>query len=136
MWVWHRKMRDTNGLLLIKQGGIFEDVPSNWRDHIPVVRGDRKKTLPLSIQSGNQEDLFESLTSKSIRVELDSEHRRHIDWLNEHGAAWHWDADRNMLVTHTWFLHRLHEDLDLKGIFKQFHKVQNEELTTIVFVFL
>jgi hypothetical protein len=31
MWILHRKMKNTNGLLLIKQGDVFTDVPSNWQ---------------------------------------------------------------------------------------------------------
>jgi len=118
MWVWHRKMINTNVLLLIKSGTIFEDIPVNWKDHVAVVKGDRRKTLPELVRSGNQEDLFDELTSKSIHAELDASHRSHIEWLTSNGAYWYWDSDRNMLVTHTWFLKKMHNDLDLRGPFE------------------
>lgn len=118
MWILHRKMKGTNGLQLIKQGDVFTDVPSNWRDHVAVIRGDRRKTLPTIVQKGTEEDLFEELTSKSTLVELDSEHRAHIDWLATNGHAWYWDNDRNMLVTHTWSLKRMYEELQLRGPFE------------------
>lgn len=117
IWVWARKMKKSGGLLLLKSGTTFDDVPVNWKDHIQVIKGNRRKTLPAIVQSGNEEDLFDQLTSKSAQVELEPEHRKHIEWLNENGAYWYWDQDRNMLVTHTWFLKRMHLDLQLKGIF-------------------
>jgi hypothetical protein len=118
MWVWHRKMQNTNGLLLIKESEPFEDVPHNWKEHIPVVKGNRRKTLPSIVQGGTEEDLFDALTTKSPQQELEPDHRKHIEWLNDNGAYWYWDQDRNMLVTHTWFLKRMHEELQLKGPFE------------------
>jgi hypothetical protein len=118
MWVWHRKMRNTNGLILIKQGGIFTEVPSNWRDHITVVKGDRRRVLPAAIQSGTEEGLFEELTSKDVRIELDKDHRTLLEFFNETGATWWYDNDRNMLITHTFFLAKAHDSLGLRGIFK------------------
>lgn len=118
IWVWHRKMVNTDGLLLIKDSVPFEDIPNNWREHIPVIRGDRRKTLPQIVQKGTEEDLFDELTSKATQTELDEQHRAHIAWLNDNGAYWYWDQDRNMLVTHTWFLLKMHHDLGLKGPFE------------------
>jgi len=118
MWFWHRKMVNTNGLLLIKDSVPYTDVPHNWKEHIPVVKGDRRKTLPAIVQKGTEEDLFDELTSKATQQELDEVHRRHIAWLNENSAYWYWDADRNMLVTHTWFLKKMHQELELKGPFE------------------
>jgi len=118
MWVWGRKMAGTRGLELIKSGGVFEAIPPNWRDHIEVVRGDRRRTLPASVEKGEQELMFEELTGRATLAELDAEHLKHIDWLSNNGAFWYWDTDRNMLITHTWFLQNMHDDLDLKGIFK------------------
>lgn len=118
MWIWHRKMKGTNGLTLIQQGGIFEDIPTNWRDHISVIKGNRRRILPQVVQAGTEESLWEEMTSQTVRVDLDEEHRRHINWLTEEGAAWYWDSERNMLVTHTYFLQKMHEELSLKGIFK------------------
>jgi len=48
MWVWHRKMTPENhGLELIKQGATLaaKDIPKNWKDHLEVVRGTRRKNL-------------------------------------------------------------------------------------------
>jgi hypothetical protein len=46
MWTWHRKMRGTDGLTLLKQGDVLTDIPPNWRDHIEVIQGKRKKNRP------------------------------------------------------------------------------------------
>ena len=118
LWCWHRKMRNTNGLVLIKQGGVFKDVPSNWRDHITVVKGNRRRVLPSEIRNQTEEDAFEELTNKDVRIDLDKDHRTLLEFLNETGATWWYDNDRNMLVTHTWFLAKAHEELGLRGVFK------------------
>src|SRR5262245_61839511 len=121
MWVWHRKMQGTDGLSLLKQGTILNDIPVNWRDHINVVKGHRHKTLPTFIeqQTGNDiEKWYEDLSSKQSRTPLDNDHMRLITYLREHNACAWWDADRWMLVTHTWHLKQAHEDLQLKGAFE------------------
>lgn len=119
MWVWHRKMKGTNGLTLIKQGTILYDIPPNWRDHVKVVKGVKKRTVPLFIEeAGNQvEDLFDDLTGKRNNVPLDEEHRKLINWLEENGYPCAWDQDRHMLTTHTVHLKQAHEELSLKGLF-------------------
>jgi hypothetical protein len=121
MWVWHRKMRGTDGLRLIKQGEVLTDIPPNWRDHIPVVSGKRGKTLPEFIENSDVPELeriFEDLTGQGTRVPLDDDHRKLLDWLRNNNCMAHWDQDRHMLVTHTFHLKEAHEDLNLKGIFK------------------
>ena len=118
MWVWHRKGKNTNGLTLIKQGEILTDIPINWRDHITVVKGDRKRVLPSQVKKGTEEELFEEMTSRNIRVQLDAEHRTLLEYLNSSGATWWFDNDRNMLIAHSWALQKAHETLGLRGIFK------------------
>lgn len=122
MWVWHRKMAGTNGLQMIKQGDILYDVPANWRDHVKVVSGKRRKTMPSFIADqqkidDNESTTFDELTGQLDRIPLDNEHKRLIEYLRERGAMWWWDQDHHMLVTHTFHLKEAHEDLQLKGIF-------------------
>jgi uncharacterized protein DUF5906 len=122
MWVWHRKMTPQNeGLKLIKQGEKLFDIPQNWRDHIQVARGTRKRNLPQFIEEIDREDaesLFEELTGQRTKIPLDNEHKRLVDFLSSQGALWWWDSDHHMLVTHTFHLKEAHESLQLKGPFK------------------
>lgn len=120
MWVWHRKMVGTDGLKLIKQGGILKDIPPNWREHIKVVRGVTKRlTSPTEINGLRAVDeQFESLSGQRHRIRLDEEHLRLITYLNEKGHFHWWDADHNMLVTHTMFLKEAHIALQLRGVFE------------------
>ena len=77
-WVWHQKMKGTDGLALLKEGDILYDIPPNWRDHVPVIKGARK-TLPAVIARSPIPDiemLFDDLTSQRTHVPLDEEHRR------------------------------------------------------------
>jgi hypothetical protein len=127
MWVWHRKMKGTDGLALIKQGGALDHVPPNWRDHVKVIRGNAKRNLPSIFKDietpdstvlTNAEALFLELTGQSIKTPLDDEHKRVIQFLEDQKTASWWDADHHMLVTHTYYLKRAHEALQLKGIFE------------------
>lgn len=121
MWVWHRKMKDTDGLSLLKQGDILQDIPVNWKDHLKVVRGERSKIVPSFITENKTPDiekLFEEISGQKSNVPLDDEHIKLITWLNENRACGWWDADNHMLVTHTIHLKEAHDKLNLKGIFK------------------
>lgn len=117
MWVWHRKMKDTDGLEIIKQGGTLKEIPMNWRDHVKVVTGKRRKNLPQDIESGGQGDIFEELTGQRPTVELDEGHKTLINWLKENEATWWWDQDHHMLVTHTFYMQQAHSALGLRGFF-------------------
>lgn len=121
MWVWHRKMKGTQGLTTIKQGSVLTDIPTNWLDHVKVVTGQKRRTLPQFItdQPNEIHDTFTELTSQRVRVPLDVEHKKLISWLDSKypGASW-WDADHHMLVTHTILLAEAHEELRMRGVFK------------------
>lgn len=125
MWVWHRKMKGTEGLKVIKAGDVLKDIPPNWRDHIAVVSGQRRKSLPKDIEEGGQGDAFEELTSQRPKIKFDVDHQRLIDWLEETDALWWWDKDHYMLVTHTYHLQEAHEQLGFKGFFKTDSQGQN-----------
>lgn len=120
MWIWHRKMEGTNGLKLIREGKKLQEVPQNWRDHIVVSKGKRRKALPSFLEEKSDEtiDTFEELCGQYTRVPLDDEHRNLINYLKDHGHSWWWDQDHHMLVTHTAALKEAHSFLVLKGIFE------------------
>jgi hypothetical protein len=120
LWVWHRKMRGTDGLALLKQGEVLKDIPPNWREHVPVVTGKRRKALPAFVAESGTDDLertFEELTGQRNRVPLDEDHRKLTRWLEEHRFACFWNADHHMLQTHTRGLQEAHKALGLKGAF-------------------
>lgn len=117
MWVWHRKMEGTDGLELVKQGTVLTEIPPNWRDHIKVVQGKRRKNLPKKIEEMGKGDSFEELTGQRPKIKFDPDHQRLIDWLEASNAFWWWDQDHHMLVTHSWWLQKAHEELALKGCF-------------------
>lgn len=118
MWIWHRKMRKTRGLELIKEGTTFTDIPNNWRDHIPVIKGDRKKIVPKQVQEDDEEKLFEDMSSKETKIEFDKGHLALIDYLSSSGCTWWYDTDKNIVVTHTHALEKAHLALNLKGVFR------------------
>lgn len=117
MWVWHRKQKGTDGLSLLKMGTTLNDVPINWRDHVKVVSGLKKRVNPDFIEKIG-EDKFDELSGQNQKVQLDAEHKQLITFLQEKGnTCWWWDSERHMLVTHTIHLKDAHEALSFKGIF-------------------
>lgn len=114
MWVWHRKMRGTDGLTLIKQGEVLTSVPANWKEHINVVASKCRKANP---DINDQADFIE-LQSQRNHIALDDEHRKLVNYLESNSLRWWWNSDFHMMVTHTTSLAQAHEALGLKGIFK------------------
>ncbi len=115
MWVWARK-KTTEGLTLIKQGKILNDIPINWRDHIAVAKGKRKKNLPHFIKEAEVSE-FEEVTGQRTHVKLDEQHKKLLDYLSESNFNCWYDQDHHMIVTHTYALKQAHKDLKLRGIF-------------------
>ncbi len=117
MWVWHRKREGTNGLQLIKQGSFLEEIPINWKDHLDVIIGKRRKNLPSYIEDDSM-DVFEQLCAQRPKIKLDNQHKKLLDFLKKENAQWWWDQDHWMLVCHTSDLANAHEKMGLRGIFK------------------
>lgn len=121
IWVWHRKYEAAGGLngpglKLIKAGQILTDIPANWKDHIKVTSGARRRNVPSFVEV---EDEFAELCGQRPRVPLDVDHKRLIQFLEESSARdWWWDADNYMLVCHTLDLASAHEKLGMRGVFK------------------
>jgi len=117
MWVWARKMKGTDGLTLVKKGVPLKEIPPNWRDHVEVVKGSRRKNLPRYVENTDINE-FEELCGTRPRIKLDEVHLKLHTYLDEMGAQWWWDADHWMMVCHTADLKRCHTDLNLRGIFE------------------
>ncbi len=131
MWVWHRKMdpipkpgflnldNNNQGLLILKPHTMLCEVPPNWRDHIKVMAGKRRRNLPRFIEEQGQEDLFQELTGQRIRCPVDEEHKKFMGWINDTypNSSW-WDSEHHMYVTHTSLIKEAHGALDLKGPFE------------------
>ncbi len=117
MWVWHRKSAKSNGegLKLIKKGEVLHDIPQNWKDHVKVITGARRRALPQDITN---EQKIDEVSAQYTHTPLDDEHKRLIEWLRDHKCMWWWDQDRHMLVTHTIHLKEAHDELNLVGIFE------------------
>jgi hypothetical protein len=126
MWVWHRKMKG-NGLKLIKEGSILEDVPVNWKDHLEVTSGRSKRATPRFIKDGNHQDMFEEMVSRRANIKLDPRHDSLIKWLDKNDCLWSWDQDTKMLITHTCDLKDAHKDMNLRGVFDTISEGNNKQ---------
>jgi hypothetical protein len=112
-------MKNTGGLSIVQRHTqAFAPVPPNWRDHVKVITGARRKILPEKIEESGRGDLFDEMCGQRPRVSLDDDHKKLIAWLRSNEAFAWWDPDHNMLVTHTIWLKRAHAALSLKGIFE------------------
>lgn len=119
LWVWDKRiLENKEGLTLIKQGGILDEVPINWKDHVEVVQKKITKIRPGFIDEDN-EDPFEHLIKERVRIPLDEIHRKVIDFLNNKTEAHvEWIPDQGILVTHTSALKKAHNHLGLRGQFE------------------
>lgn len=119
IWVWHRKFVRSNGigLKLVKQGDVLADIPINWRDHVKVASGARKKNKPGFVPEATAGN-FEEFCGQHTRVQLDDEHRALMEFLNQQGALWWWDTDHAMMVAHTADLKLAHTKLGMRGVFE------------------
>lgn len=126
MWIWHRKLTVENqGLHLLKPTekilGI-DDLPSNWKDHVEVVRGKRHKVRVEGIKDADM-DPFDKLASARRVIDLDDTHKAVIDELARSGYSTVWVSDHHLVQTHTCALQKLMDDedtfkeLELKGFY-------------------
>jgi hypothetical protein len=123
MWIWHRKMKGTDGLKLLKAGQPLEQVPLNWRDHLEVCSGKRRKTKPIFVPElggdlSENDRWFEQLAGQQSKIPLDEAHQKLVQWLNENKCTGWWDQDHWMLVTHTFHLKEAHGALQMRGKFE------------------
>lgn len=118
MWVWHRKMKNTDGLKLVKQGCYLDSVPSNWREHVKVVTHKSRKVTPTNIDEVGRVSEFDELAGQHTRINLDDSHRELLKYLQDNELSWEWDQDNHMLITHTLALKKAHEGMNLKGYFE------------------
>jgi hypothetical protein len=113
LWCWHRKQEGTDGLTLLKEGGLFNNakIPINWKEQAKIVDGTRRRV--------NFGENFELLFSTIKFSSLDADHLKLIKWIKDNGQfdSW-WDSDYNMLVCHTIDLATAHNALGLLGIFR------------------
>lgn len=119
IWVWHRKMKGTDGFTIVQNNTEFlSEIPVNWKDHIKVVKGAKQRVTPDFVEKTG-EDSFEELCGQYVKLSLDDEHKRLINFLKGRGdAVWWWDTERHMLVTHTSLLKEAHSELNMRGIFE------------------
>jgi hypothetical protein len=121
LWIWSRSAsKEAGSFELIKAAtSTFNKdfIPENWRDNVAVVNRDRVK-VKLDAVSNADEDEFDALTGARRKVELDDQHRAHIDALKTYGGSCIWVPDHHMLQTHTVLLKRLHTEQNLEGIFE------------------
>lgn len=133
VWIWHTKQEGTNGFEITKEGNKLYDVPLNWRDHIDVVKGSRKKTRPTFVETDKEEDKLLALLQDKPILKLDAEHLELIAYLETAKSQAWWDADHKMLICHSYDLKNAHRDLGLQGVFETLSKGTDPEQNSFAF---
>lgn len=118
MWIWHRKMIGTQGLEIIKTGEPLTEIPANWREHLKVISGSRRRRIPGKIEEAGRVEDFEELAGQHPRVALDDGHKTLLRFLQGDSHSWEWDSDNHMLITHTLALQAAHKELGLRGYYE------------------
>lgn len=125
LWFWHRKFEKAGGvngegLKLLKKGETLTDVPINWRDHLKVTSGARRKIAIGFTEAGEEDtETFEEMCGQHQQVPLDDAHKQFVKYLEQHAmGSWWWDSDHHMMVAHTYDLKKAHEDLKMRGLFE------------------
>lgn len=115
LWIWHREADESKqSFEVIKEATEgLKSVPPNWKDFIVLQR--TRKRVPRKLADTEQE--FNDLLSRTQKVNLDEEHRKLLNWFAVNDQASWWDAERGMLVCHTYALQKAHDELNLRGIF-------------------
>lgn len=101
LWIWH-KNRAESGLRVLKHATAKLCTLYGIEEHLAVTS-----------RRSNRANVQGTIPGNTAFIKLDSVHHEILKNL-EH---WWWDADRNMLVTHTSQLSRIHSLLSLKGTF-------------------
>lgn len=116
LWVWATKMEGTDGLTLLKKGGVLKDIPLNWKAHEGVINRKTHKIRPDLIVDTELDD-FNKLAEQRLRTPLDDKHRKIIEELGKEEYETSWNSDYGMLITHTKALENVHKRLTLAGPF-------------------
>lgn len=116
LWVWHREASIEKGSFrLLKQGEPLNVIP-DWQQFTSAACGTRRSKTPSRI--ADDKEALESLVNRTRTHQLDDGHRQLLEWFAKQAVLWWWDAERNMLVCHTYDLKRAHTELKLIGIFE------------------
>lgn len=116
MWIWRDSLEPEHpGLGLLKSATHYlteSDLPSNWRDHITVVKNKKGKLAS---------DASVAALSTAIKeVSLDEEHKKLMEALSESGYETIWVSDYHCLHTKTKALQDIFESqtIPIAGVFR------------------
>lgn len=118
MWAWHReKYNPLRGFELLRRGENLHvsDLPSNWREHISVVKRRSSRTAVRVKGFEHETEDVSSFASRKITIPLDDDHRSLIQSLDS-TQSW-WDPDHHLLITHTSLLKERYLERGMKGLF-------------------
>jgi len=118
IWIWADRATPQNqGLALLKPATEkFDQLPKNWRDHIPVVTRERQRVSVRGV-APSREGLFTQLASAYRRVKLDDEHKKimsDLEALDDYET--NWVRDHYLCQTHTLALKEI--SAKYKGVFE------------------
>lgn len=123
MWIYHTNTTAENrGYQMLKPATeqlTALDVPANWRDHLPVVKGSRSRVLVRGYTPNGETkgDELDDMSNVKIQVPLEPAHEQVLSALEDTGFSTMWVDDHHLCQTHTQALKDVHKRLSLRGLF-------------------
>lgn len=117
LWLWS-STQAPNAYESLQVGRALTEaeIPSNWRDNLPVVKRERSKVRPQGV-ADSDEELFGMLTSSNIAIALDPIHNQILDELRATGATTNWVPDHWLVQSHSVAFKQVFDKLGLKGFY-------------------
>lgn len=120
LWICARRATADNGGLTQVQAADkpLADYPANWREHLDVVKGKRRRSKVHASLSDEDADAIDEAYQDRPRVALESTHRSFIEQHRALGFDATWNQDLGCLNGHTAAVKLIKERFGLKGVFE------------------
>lgn len=120
LWIAARRATPENGGLSLIQAAEHPliDYPTNWRDHLDVIKGKRRKSPFRGPSSETEADSIEAAFQDRPSITLDKEHRRFIKKYMKSDYTGFWNYDHGCFAAHTCGVKTASEECGHIGIFE------------------
>ncbi len=120
LWICARRATvENDGLTLIKAADKpLTNYPADWRDHLDVIKGSRRRTRLRGPSRNQESDSIESAFQDRPTAPLDEQHRKFLDAYDRTDFEGFWQADHGCFVAHTYGIKLAMQDASIVGIFE------------------
>jgi len=136
LWICARLATVENGgLTLIKAATQpLTDYPADWRDHLDVVKGSRRRTRLRGPNHNQESDSIESAFQDRPTVSLDDQHKKFIEAYGRTDFEGLWQADHGCFVAHTHGIKLAMKEASIVGIFETVSEGTDSSYSKLLYV--